>query len=150
MQDPSCLLSRVLYEISSTVCIQVSPTELTEFGVVYDPSDRKEDDEKSAEDTKGHKKKRRRGRRQKLEFKVEETNENQVLCKKVATFSHSLVKYGGQKRFGGWTSNWNQMDQDTGDGDAFLLGGTRMSGFVSSLSSFPVLSIPSRTKNVVF
>ena len=39
------MLSRVLFEISSTVCIQVSSSELSDFGVVYDKSDdHKEDD----------------------------------------------------------------------------------------------------------
>merc|ERR1712130_714873 len=51
-KDPSCLLSRVLFEISSTVCIQVSSSELTDFGVTYDPTQR-DDDQKTAEVPKG-------------------------------------------------------------------------------------------------
>ena len=128
MQDPSCLLSRVLFEISSTVCIQVSPTELADFGVVYNPSEGKEDEEMRADDAKGPKKKsRRRCRRQKLKFKVKETNDNQVLCKNMATITYDLVKYGEQQRFRGWMSNWNLMNRVTVKGDAFLLGGKRLS-----------------------
>eukprot|EP01084_Bolivina_argentea_P107557 192319_1 len=33
-KDPSCLLSRVLYEMSSTVSVQVNKKELNEFGVI--------------------------------------------------------------------------------------------------------------------
>ena len=54
---------KVLYEISSTVCIHVSSKELNDFGVLKRDKEEKQDDQK------------RRRRRGKIQFKVEETKE---------------------------------------------------------------------------
>eukprot|EP01083_Nonionella_stella_P225647 801991_1 len=69
-RDPACLLSRVLYEISSTVAIMVSSSELHDFGVVKHSG-------------KKIKKQKRTIRRVKLV--IEETKENQIMCLDQAT-----------------------------------------------------------------
>eukprot|EP01084_Bolivina_argentea_P177441 306837_1 len=90
-KDPSCLLTRVLYEISSTVCIQVSTEELEGFGLIYELDEdgkEKKYDKKSKQAALKRKQKinKRRGRgRQKLDFKLEETKENMVIPKKEDT-----------------------------------------------------------------
>lgn len=95
----------------------MSSSELTDFGVVYDPT-KQEDEQKAEDETKGSRRKKRRkgGRRQKLEFTVEETKDNQVVCNKVGTRKEDLVKY---------TQNRRQRQYS----DAVVLGGTRLSGY---------------------
>eukprot|EP01083_Nonionella_stella_P203949 743804_1 len=96
-KDPSCLITRVLYEISSTVCIQVSLAELTDFGLTYEIDENgketKQDQPDEKTSKKSRKKKRRKkraGRRQKLNFEVEETKENMVMCNNCKTFEEQL------------------------------------------------------------
>eukprot|EP01084_Bolivina_argentea_P166458 288970_1 len=87
-KDPSCVLTRVLYEISSTVCVQVSLAELVDFGTTYE-IDEDGNEIKDNYDGKRRKKKRRKrraGRRQKLNFDVEETKENMLMANKCKTF----------------------------------------------------------------
>eukprot|EP01083_Nonionella_stella_P245456 853148_1 len=70
-KDPACLLSRVLHEISSTVCVQVSSDELNDFGVIKQEKDSLKPNE--------------RPKRDKMTFVVEETKENHVMCEKTKT-----------------------------------------------------------------
>eukprot|EP01084_Bolivina_argentea_P308612 533695_1 len=96
-KDPSCLLTRVLYEISSTVCVQVSLAELTDFGITYElDEDRKEikrdiPDENTVLRRKKKRRRKRAGRRQKLNFENEETKENMVMANKCKTFEKQLI-----------------------------------------------------------
>lgn len=123
------------------MCIRVSSSELSDFGVVYDPTQSEKDDGaedgKVARNPRNKKKKRRRGgRRQKLKFEVEETRDNQVLCDAVHTVNADLSKYGRKqkhKKKGQFGQNWwkeeKDEDSETDHVDAFLLGGARLSGY---------------------
>ena len=74
----------------------MSPSELEDFGVVYDPSaEEKDDDLKTDEDALNPKKRKkgRKGRRKKLQFQVEETKENQVLFNDVETQNEDLQRH---------------------------------------------------------
>ena len=71
-KDPACLLSRVLYEISSTVCIKVSENELKEFSAVVS----------EAKEEKSNQSKKSKRKRHKIRCVIEETKENHIVCKK--------------------------------------------------------------------
>eukprot|EP01084_Bolivina_argentea_P024956 46450_1 len=100
-QDPSCLLSRVLYEISNTVSISVSSKELHDFGVT-----KRIDSNKNSGNSK------RSIRRVKLI--IEETKENHVLCTNEPTKEITVT-----------TSN--EFNNDSRD--RFLFGGNRINGW---------------------
>eukprot|EP01084_Bolivina_argentea_P258462 435735_1 len=88
-KDPSCLLTRVLYELSATVCIEVTSAELGDFGIEYDDEDeKKQTDEKKG---KNNRRKRKIGRIKKLKFEVVETKENMVLCNATSTLQTQLT-----------------------------------------------------------
>eukprot|EP01084_Bolivina_argentea_P168209 291761_1 len=103
-RDPSCLLSRVLYEISSTVCIQVGSKELTNFGIdeqVIPQTEEKNSEEKETKDDKDNsgkknrrKKRKERGKnkskRKKINIVFEETKENEIVCAKSDTNKEPL------------------------------------------------------------
>lgn len=110
-QDPSCLLSRVLYEISASVCIQVNGRELDDFGVVYNPSesdDQKNEDQKSAKHSRKSRRKRRNAgmrRRARLQFGVENTMENsdvQQRTNKHGRFGNTTRTHPGSTRSTGF------------------------------------------------
>eukprot|EP01083_Nonionella_stella_P034490 94393_1 len=104
--DPSCLLSRVLHEISSTVTLQVGATELMDFGV-FESTKRVSEPKR---DAKPHKKQSRqlprrmqkgrnrkdKGKRQTtsgvIQFVFEKTKENQVMCIAEPTKRKQLMK----------------------------------------------------------
>eukprot|EP01083_Nonionella_stella_P225648 801993_1 len=110
-RDPACLLSRVLYEISSTVAIMVSSSELHDFGVVKHSG-------------KKIKKQKRTIRRVKLV--IEETKENHIMClnqttpqKEILTFSDvhnstasDLFLFGGPC-LTGWCQLYPQKERVT-------------------------------------
>eukprot|EP01084_Bolivina_argentea_P136696 240736_1 len=105
-KDPSCLLSRVLYEISSTVCIQVSSAELNDFGVMKtELMDSKEDDDDDDDDGI-----------ETITFKLEETKENHIMCHDADTSKISLKTYSKK--------------HSANCGDLFLLNGINLSGYV--------------------
>ena len=74
-------MQKVLYEISSTVCIHVSSKELNDFGVM------KRDETELQRSKSGRKV---GGRRKKMQFLVEETSENHVVCAKRKTLFRKL------------------------------------------------------------
>eukprot|EP01083_Nonionella_stella_P080979 222791_1 len=99
-RDPACLLSRVLYEISSTVSIMVSSSELRDFGVVKHGN-------------KQIKKAKRAVRR--VQLVIEETKENHIVCLQQATPHKKITTYSSTHR-----SNAS---------DVFLFGGGCMTGW---------------------
>eukprot|EP01084_Bolivina_argentea_P314320 544426_1 len=106
-KDPACLLSRVLYEISSTVSIQVTSNELNDFGVIQ------KNDQQIGKFGKSSRKNLKRVAR--VRFGIEETKENHIMCMKRETLQKKLSKYSSAR-------NDNACE-------SFLLGGNYMNGY---------------------
>ena len=93
------------------MCIQVSSDELENFGQEHDPNN--VDDEKERDHGNERQKRRKRGRREKMSFKLKETQRNRLLCNTGIPMTVKVAKYSQQHE----------------ECRCFLLGGSRLSGF---------------------